>query len=210
MTHPKRLILILTIAALVACSASPSSELSANRQKWQSQQITHYRFSLSVGCFCAFTDLMPVTIEVDNGKVISMVDKDGQPAAQFQDAVDQYATVEKLFGVIDSAVADHAYQLTVDYDPDHGYPRMISIDDSENVADDEITLTVTSFQALPWPRTPHFALRSRTTHLNSLTPPAPGGIVAPNMNPPIAFSFGTMTMSTTPRISRGASVVGQG
>ena len=114
MTHPKRLILILVIVVLTACSASPNSDLSANRQKWQNQHITHYRFNLFVGCFCAFTSVMPVTIEVDNGKVISMVDKDGQPAAQFQDAVDQYATVEKLFGVIDSAVADHAYQLTVD------------------------------------------------------------------------------------------------
>jgi hypothetical protein len=46
---------------------------------------------------------------------------------------------------------------------------------------------------------------------NILTQHEPGGIVASNMKKQLRdLGLGTMTMSTTPRISRGALVVGQG
>ncbi len=54
-------------------------------------------------------------------------------------------------------------------------------------------------------------LMSELHRENILTQPEPGGIVAFNMKKQLLdLGLGTMTMSTTPRISRGALVVGQG
>ena len=131
MSHLKRPVLILALMALMAlaaCSSVTGSPLELNRQKWQNQNITHYRFNLSVLCFCAFSSIMPITVEVNNGKIISMVGKDGQSAAEYQDTLAKYASVEKLFGTVDAAAKGNAYQLVVQYDSNYGYPQIIDID----------------------------------------------------------------------------------
>lgn len=149
MTNLKRFTLLFAVFVLAGCSSSPAATLAANRQKWQGRQVSHYRYDLAVGCFCAFTSVMPVTVEVKDGKTVSMVGKDGQSAAQFQSALAQYAPMDKLFDVIKVAADAHAYQLQVDYDPDYGYPDAIRIDYSQNVSDDEISFTVSNFALVP-------------------------------------------------------------
>jgi hypothetical protein len=148
MSHLKLPVLILTLLALAACSSIPASPLELNRQKWQNQNITHYRFNLTVLCFCAFSAIMPVSVEVNNGKIISMVGKDGQSTAQYQDTLAQYASVEKLFGTVDAAAKGNAYQLAVEYDSNYGYPQIIHIDYSEKLSDDEISFTVSNLEVL--------------------------------------------------------------
>src|SRR5690349_9301931 len=90
-------VILFAIVVLTACSVAPTATptaaptptpapttfLAANREKWESQHITHYRFELHVSCFCAFRDQMPLTIEVKDGKVVSMADSKGQPVDQF-------------------------------------------------------------------------------------------------------------------------------
>ena len=73
----KKIILLLLALMLTACSFGAPSELDKNRQTWQDAGITHYRFSLHIGCFCAFRDQMPLTVEVQNGEIVSMTYADG-------------------------------------------------------------------------------------------------------------------------------------
>ncbi len=69
--------LAFLLAFLSACGASERKALEKNRSLWESQAIDHYRFNLKVGCNCPWYDLMPLTVEVKNGEIISMVAGNG-------------------------------------------------------------------------------------------------------------------------------------
>lgn len=148
MSTLKRFTLILSLIALTACSAAPTSTLATNRQKWEGQRISHYRFYLSVICFCAFRDKMPLTIEIKDGQVVSMLDSQAQSVSEFADTFERYNTIEKLFGVLDSALNGGADKVTVDYNADYGYPQSTSVDYIELAMDDEMSFTISEFEIL--------------------------------------------------------------
>lgn len=154
MSTLKRFALILTLAILTACSAAPTatptplSPLEANRQKWESQNISHYRFNVALICFCAFSDKMPLSIEVKDGQVVSMVDSQGQPITEFVEEFEQYNTVEKLFNTVEAMSNGGADKVTVEYNAEYGYPHSINIDRVEEAIDDELLLEITEFETL--------------------------------------------------------------
>ncbi len=64
----KKLVLLILAIMLSACSAMQSkSEVDRARDKWQAANISHYRFNLFIGCFCVYTQDMPLIIEVKDG-----------------------------------------------------------------------------------------------------------------------------------------------
>ena len=147
----KKIILLLLALTLAACSAG-GTELSRNQSKWQDANITHYRFQLSVGCFCLFRSQMPMTVEVKDGKVVSTVDVNGEafplddPMSEF---VLKYTTIDRIFSELDSDSVREADKLTVSYDPTYGFPAEVAIDYIELAADDELYLTISAFEPLP-------------------------------------------------------------
>jgi hypothetical protein len=154
MSTLKRLTIFVFLIVLTACSAAPMatptplSPLVENRQKWESQNINHYRFTLSIICFCAFSDKMPLTIEVKDGQVVSMVDNQGQPVTDFKDTFDQYSSIEKLFELLDLAMNGGADKVTVTYHATYGYPEAVDIDYVEEAIDDEISFTISNLEVL--------------------------------------------------------------
>ncbi len=128
------------------------SQVGANSQKWESQAVRHYRMNVSILCFCAFRDRMPLTVEVKDGKLISVVDNKGQavpaddPLRTMDDA--QLLTVEGLFGYTRDAI-QRADETTVSYDPQAGYPVSISVDWIKMAMDDELGVQVSELQVLP-------------------------------------------------------------
>ena len=147
----KRTILLLLALILTACSAG-GSELSLNREKWQDADINHYRFELTVGCFCPFRSQMPLTVEIQNGEVVSMIDVNGKsvsttdPMSEF---ILKYATIDRIFSELESDSVREADKLTVTYDPTYGYPVEINIDFIELAVDDELYLSVSAMELLP-------------------------------------------------------------
>ena len=73
----KKLLFVFLAFALAACSAGSQTEIERNQQKWQEADVSHYRFNLFIGCFCIFTQDMPLVIEVQNGEVVSMEYQNG-------------------------------------------------------------------------------------------------------------------------------------
>ena len=147
----KRFTLIVLAVVLAACSAG-GSEFERNRQKWQDANVSHYRFELSVTCFCAFRDQMPLTVEVQNGEIVSIIAADGSAIASDNElyaTFEQHATVERLFSDVESAVNDGADTVAVTYDSAYGFPADVQIDYSQNVADEELYLNAANFEALP-------------------------------------------------------------
>ncbi len=148
----KKSILILLAFILVACSAG-GSELSRNQQTWDKANISHYRFELTLSCFCAFNEQMPLTVEVQDGKVVSMAYADGQAVAA-DDPLREYfgklATIDGLFAELETAMASaDAGDIIVKYDPSLGFPTEASIDYIKEAVDDELYVTVAGFEVLP-------------------------------------------------------------
>lgn len=147
----KKLYILIFTFILAACSPGASSEFEGNLEKWKDAKITQYRYSLAVGCFCAFRDRMPMTAEVRQGEVISLAYADGT-ALRRTDAnhefLSRYTTMEGLFAELESGLSGEADEVTVTYDPTYGFPRTIHLDVIKDAIDDELSLEVTNFEVL--------------------------------------------------------------
>jgi hypothetical protein len=141
--------LIFLIAFLSACGASQRPALEQNRSLWESQAILHYRFNLKIGCNCPWYDLMPLTVEVKNGEIISMVASNGGNITPYLDTFRQHSTIESLFDTVDSAISRGVYELEVQYDVTYGFPTSIVINPSRMITDDETGYYVTDLEVLP-------------------------------------------------------------
>ncbi len=141
--------LALLSLAFSACSPRSGSELGRNRDKWQATGIDHYRFNLSVLCFCPFSQQMPLSVEVLDGRVVSMAYNDGTPVPDSQRATfSAYATVDALFASTEDALRQ-ADEIHITYDPTYGFPSQLQIDFVKNAVDDELALRAENFQVLP-------------------------------------------------------------
>jgi hypothetical protein len=146
----KKLLLLFLVLILTACSGLGQSDFSRNQQKWQDANISHYRFNLFVGCFCAFTQDMPLVVEVKDGEVVSMEYQTGNPIDDSsREYFSKFATVDRLFSELEADLGGEADEVTVTYDSTHGYPTEINIDFIKEAADDELYLTISGFEALP-------------------------------------------------------------
>jgi hypothetical protein len=136
--------------ALAACSLGSQTEIERNREKWQDTNISHYRFNLFVGCFCVFTEDMPLAIEVKDGEVVSMEYQSGNEIdASSHELFDKYATIDRIFSELETNISTEADEVVVKYDPTYGFPTEINVDFIKDAIDDELALTISNFEELP-------------------------------------------------------------
>ncbi|MEW6405745.1 MAG: DUF6174 domain-containing protein [Chloroflexota bacterium] len=147
----KKIILLLLALILAACSTGTKSEFDTSLEKWQDAGINHYSFELRVICFCPGTDKMPLTVEVQDGEVVSMTYVDGTPVAPEDPQYEFYsrfATIDRLFSELKADLDGAADEVAVTYDPTYGLPVDVNIDMIKEAIDDELALQVTNFQEL--------------------------------------------------------------
>ena len=151
----KKLLFGVIALALAACTAvgnaiGSQSEIEKNKEKWQDANISHYRYHLSLSCFCAFNENMPLIIEVQDGKVVSMEYQNGKEIdPSLLEFFGKYETIDRVFAEVEAALNGGADKITVEYDPTYGFPVKADIDPIEEAIDDELYLTVSSFEVLP-------------------------------------------------------------
>jgi uncharacterized protein DUF6174 len=146
----RKLIFIFIVLALAACSAGNQSEIERNKEKWQDANITHYRYNLTLGCFCVFSQDMPLVIEVMDGNVVSMEYKNGNPIdTTNREFFERFSTIDRIFSELEADLAGAADEVTVTYDPTYGFPVEVSIDYVKEATDDELYLTISDFEVLP-------------------------------------------------------------
>ena len=146
----KKLFLLILALIMVACSGG-GSDFERNQKTWRDAGITHYRFELSIGCFCPFRDKMPLTVEVRDGQIVAMAAADGTLVLDTDlnySFFAPYSTVDQLFTKLDQALHGGADSVTVTYDPTYGFPAEIQIDPIKNAMDDELYLSATKFEPL--------------------------------------------------------------
>jgi hypothetical protein len=136
---------------LTACASvgAASSDFDVARDKWQDAGISHYRFNLNISCFCIFTQDMPLVIEVQDGEVVSMEYQSGNEIDPSNlELFERYATIDRIFAELETALVE-ADSVTVEYDETYGFPTQVSIDLDQQMADEEIYLTISDFELLP-------------------------------------------------------------
>ncbi|HEX2996470.1 MAG TPA: DUF6174 domain-containing protein [Anaerolineales bacterium] len=146
----RKLMFILMALVLAACSAGSQTEIERNKDKWQDAGISHYRYTLFIGCFCVFTQDMPLLIEVQDSKVVSMEYQSGNeidPGSR--ELFEKYATIDRIFAELEKNMNGEADEVKVTYDPTYGFPAETNIDFIKNATDDELSLTISNFEKLP-------------------------------------------------------------
>ncbi len=131
------MLILAAVLALVAPAqaADPAIEdgsaqgaLDDARAGWAANHLDDYRFQQAIGCFCPPQVTKPRTLRVRNGRAV-------KPGSSHR----RYATVPKLFAVIQQAIDDGAARLDVIYGA-RWLPRHIYVDSSAMVVDEELTL----------------------------------------------------------------------
>lgn len=141
MRHILRLLsaMVLVTAACdgdsVLGTAPEILELSAARERWADSEPAEYQFNYTRSCFCPA--LTNVRVTVRNGVVISArVIATGVELSPAERA--DIPTIDGLFDIIESAIAQRAHELRVSYDAQMGFPMSIVLDYREMIADDEV------------------------------------------------------------------------
>ncbi len=147
----KKIILLALAMILTACSVATPSEFDKNLAKWEDANISHYRYTLFIGCFCVFMDQMPLTIEVKDGEVVSITRADGATVGamdNFYEFYQPYSTIDRIFLKLEADLAGEADEVAVTYDPTYGFPISISVDVIKEAIDDELSLQISNFEIL--------------------------------------------------------------
>jgi hypothetical protein len=121
--------------------------LQQNRRAWRTQNISNYRYTLRVSCFCVPEVTQPVVIEVRDGRVASIVAANSRKPVN-PEYFKQYNSIPKLFNLIENAIANKAHRVSVTFHPTLGYPTQISIDQSQQIADEERYLTIERLEVI--------------------------------------------------------------
>jgi len=130
-----------SIALLAGCGdrspAEPGrSDLEIARARWIAHRPEQYAFNVRKACFCAVTGEVRVYVRHDS--VLAVV---GVPDARAIDTRN-YESIEQLFDFIERAISNHAAVIRATYDPVLGYPTSIDYDGAANIADDEVSYTL--------------------------------------------------------------------
>lgn len=147
----KILIPLLFVCFLISCTSDvelseEKREFNQARQKWNSAQIQNYEMHERISCFCG--GLLEWDVFVKNGIKDKVEYDESQAFGQtYDDIFDQARTIEDVFDFLESLLnrGDLA-SLVIEYDDVYGFPKLISIDYVENIADDEIAYMYTDFE----------------------------------------------------------------
>lgn len=124
-------------------------QITQHRDQWVKNMPTHYQFDASVMCFCTEQVRRPVTFEVKDGIAIAMRYADGtEIPAELKDIFANHDTIDKFFGILQSAATRNAAEINASYDDALGYPTEIAIDMDRQMADEEMSYIITNVKAL--------------------------------------------------------------
>ena len=94
---------------------------------------------------------MLATYEVLNGQVVSRsfspMDGGQFDEERVAEIYEPYNSIDKVFNYVSEALRD-ADNVSVEYDPEYGFPRNISIDWIERAVDDEMYIALSNFELL--------------------------------------------------------------
>lgn len=135
------------LLGLAGCSTPDNpdaTDLEAARATFASHVQSSYGFTWRMSCFCSSNTLRPTRIVVTGGAIASATFVDDQrPVGEPERS--GLRTIEGVFDLIEQAIADGVDELTVTYDDQYAYPRLVVIDPARDGHDDETSLQLSGF-----------------------------------------------------------------
>lgn len=122
---------------LMSCDSNGETEEA--RYRWRSFALSDYTVLQTRSCEC----LPPARyrLVVENNHVVDVIDPEtGQTFAV--ENLDWYWTIDQLFDRLETWESEDPAVFRVQYHPQMGYPTDIYIDLDEDVADEEIIMTL--------------------------------------------------------------------
>ena len=114
---------VLLVSLLAGCreSTGPVS-LGLNRLRWESQNLDTYRYTARRGCFCPESgEEVQVTVLSDAVVSVRLV------ATGAEVSTAGWHTVPQLFDLVEGAVEEIYESVSVEFDPELGYPTWIDL-----------------------------------------------------------------------------------
>ena len=134
---------LLCSVALTGCQEDTPTAgqhtLGSAKAAWAARQKASYTIDQSWSCECLQTQHGDVRITVQENRITRVVRlADGQPVPE--DQWQLFDTVDELFGRAEDFGTKTPFQSEVQYDPEHGYPTVLTVDYSAQIADDEFSV----------------------------------------------------------------------
>ena len=134
---------LFAVGLLAACSDALGplqSELNANWQKWDAQELSDYTYRFRQLCFCPQEITDEVWIQVEDNRVVSATFvESGEPVGQPR--LGELRTIDGLFDYLQDAIDGEAHSIEATFDQTLGYPTHAAIDFIENAVDEEQAFT---------------------------------------------------------------------
>ena len=131
------ILVLLTFSCVKNTEVLPEEELSVEEQKWRDQNLKSYEFTLQISCFCIREYTLPKRVVVQNNEVVQV---DDTPYEELNDSAIQ--TIDGYFEFIRETRKQNPDEEEITYDTDLGYPTYIFFDISYQMADEEISYTI--------------------------------------------------------------------
>lgn len=122
----------------VASIDDQRAALEQARQRWSEAGIGDYDLTVDIGCFCSYYQDSGYQVQVRDGKATIL-----NPGPYTEDLD---LTVEGLFSQVETALTGDSADVV--YHPEYGYPVTISSDPILDSTDDELSISVTGFNAV--------------------------------------------------------------
>jgi hypothetical protein len=119
------------------------TDFETNKQKWNDSRPDSYSFRLERSGFIAGEARKPVDLTVNGNRVTN---------AQFSDGTNgqvpefNQLSIDELFNTIEQALDNNAAEVRVEYNATTGIPESIFVDQSQLIADEELSLSTSNFQ----------------------------------------------------------------
>ena len=115
-------------------------EFVANREKWD--QLSRdpnvvVEYTMQQSCFCPQDYTRPMDVTEQNGRIMGAIYADnGERVPDY--VLDGLLSIDERFEQLQDAYENEAQQVDVTYDPEYGFPEEVFINQSDQLADEEV------------------------------------------------------------------------
>lgn len=144
-------LLLLCLFVLNACSgverhvandgSQAAKEYYQNLKRWQSLGWENYDVVYQRQCFCVAAVTKKIRVKVRGGRINDAVYAEDN-GTLVSDINHGLKSIDDWFKLISNAIDRPADSLQVSYDEALGYPRSLSIDYYQRMADDEVSVKI--------------------------------------------------------------------
>jgi uncharacterized protein DUF6174 len=120
--------------------------LATAEANWSKRKPAAYEFTIDVRCYCSLAPTPP-SFRVKAGVATTI----SELSAGHRKEYESFDTIEKLFAILNRSLSRRPEKMSVEFEPDLGYPVWADIDPRKDTYDDELKFTILNFKVLTGP-----------------------------------------------------------